>query len=63
MYIQFLLGLGGWVGAAPDDEDPPVRALRGHAPEQPSVAEPPRAGCSAVYAQRGRSRRTPGRLR
>lgn len=60
MYIQFLLGLGGWVGAAPDDEAPPPHALRGHATERAPAGEPPRTACPTGHLPRGRSRKVPG---
>ena len=59
MYVHYLLGLGGWVGA-PDDEDAasPEAASPPGAHAQP--AREPRPGCPPARPAHRCCRRAPG---
>ncbi|HEU0078027.1 MAG TPA: hypothetical protein VFQ76_10290 [Longimicrobiaceae bacterium] len=62
MYVHYLLGLGGWVGASPDEDEeaaPPTAAGPPAASAQPALE--PRTGCrSGRPAHRCCRRRAPG---
>lgn len=46
MYVHYLLGLGGWVGA-PDEDDEPAAAEAANSPvDLAQPAREPRPGCA-----------------
>jgi hypothetical protein len=52
MYVHYLLGLGGWVGAPDDDEAPPLAAVANPPVDLAQPAREPRPGCA--WARRAR---------
>ncbi len=46
MYVHYLLGLGGWVGAPDDDEAPPATKAASPPGDQAQPAREPRPGCA-----------------
>lgn len=56
MYVHYLLGLGGWVGAAPDeDEEAAPLAAAGPPAGSRQPAPEPRSGCPAHHCCRRRA--------
>lgn len=47
MYVHYLLGLGGWVGAAPDEDETSTPEAEKPAAALPQAAGEPRPGCFA----------------
>ncbi len=46
MYVHYLLGLGGWVGAPDDDEAPPAANAANPPVDLAQPAREPRPGCA-----------------
>lgn len=62
MYVHYLLGLGGWVGA-PDDEDAAPTEAAGPPASVPRATREPRPGCRSGPPAHRCCRRTPPGLR